>query len=228
MRLRSFPIITALAGLALASAPASADQRTDATALVMKAQNIVQDMARRPVTMRIPPAVLAQSRGIVIFPSVVKAGLIIGGSHGKGVVLGHQPGGDFSAPAFVSITGGSLGAQIGAEESSIILVLNSPVALDRFVTGKFKLGTDVSAVAGPTGAAGAKKADVYSYTQSKGVFAGASITGASVSVDQDRVTAFYAQPATASQLLTGPATAVTVPPVADDLRRALAQYAQRR
>ncbi|HEY3358693.1 MAG TPA: lipid-binding SYLF domain-containing protein [Polyangia bacterium] len=214
-----------MAAVMLTGGRAPADERDDALALVTNARTVLQEMTSRAPGQRIPPEVLANSHGIVILPAGAQAGP--GGPHGGGVVLGHQPGGRFSSPSLVTTTGGSRGAPGGAERSSVLLVLNNAAALDRFMVGGLRLGTEVSVVAGPTGTTGIERADVYAYADREADFAVSALAGATVTNDADRAAVLYRRPTTASSLLAGQAQGLRVPWAAADLRRALAQYAHR-
>lgn len=144
----------------------------------------------------IPPALLRNAQGIAIIPGVIKAGFIIGGKHGTGIVVVRE-GGDWSNPAFVTITGGSVGWQIGAESTDVILVFKSRKGINSMLKSKFTLGADAAVAAGPVGrqaSAGTDaqlKAEIYSYSRSRGLFAGISLEGASLQVDDEADDAFY-------------------------------------
>ncbi len=201
----------ALAALTLAvSAPARADARADATALTTSATLVFENMSAGPVAHRIPPQVLAGSYGIAIFPAAAP---------GRGVALAHLRDGRFSAPAFVTMTG-----LVGGEES-IILVFNTPDAFGNILSGHFALGADVTVAAGPMKARAHKKADVYAYAESKGLFAGGAITGVAITVDDHAAAAFYGRRLGAPQLLGGIVFDLTLPAPAMTLDAALWHYA---
>lgn len=126
--------------------------------------------------------------GVAIFPEVVKAGILVGGRYGEGLVMHHDPRtGKWYGPAFFSLSGGSFGLQFGASKTALVLVVNTPDGMDMFRGGNFTLGVDVQAVAGPggresyIGTAANALAPVYSYSVSKGVFAGVSMEGSVMS-----------------------------------------------
>lgn len=147
----------------------------------------------------IPPALLRQAHGIAVIPSVFKAGFVVGGRHGRGVLSVRTRDGSWSNPSFISLTGGSLGWQIGASSSDVILVFKSQRSVDRIADGQFSLGADASVAAGPVGrSAGAStnadfNAEVYSYSRSRGLFAGISLEGGRISIDQEANWRFYDQ-----------------------------------
>jgi lipid-binding SYLF domain-containing protein len=145
----------------------------------------------------IPPALLNNAQGIAIIPGVIKAGFIIGGRHGSGIMVVHDKEGEWSNPSFISITGGSIGWQIGAQSADIILVFRSKRSINNTMKGKFTLGGDASIAAGPVGRqveAGTDvqlKAEIVSYSRSRGLFAGLSLEGAALQIDDDANAAFY-------------------------------------
>lgn len=145
----------------------------------------------------IPPALLTQAYGIAVIPSVLKVSFILGGRRGSGVVAVRNENGKWSNPAFVNITGGSIGWQVGASSTDIILVFKSRKSIDRIARGEVTLGADASVAAGPVGrSVGAAtnikfEAEVYSYSRSRGLFAGVSLEGAAISVDDAANVDFY-------------------------------------
>jgi lipid-binding SYLF domain-containing protein len=145
----------------------------------------------------IPPSLLNNAEGIAIIPGVIKAGFIVGGRHGKGILVVHNKNGEWSNPAFVSFTGGSIGWQIGAQSADIILVFRTKRSVDNLMKGKFTLGVDASIAVGPVGRqveAGTDielKAEIVSYSRSRGLFAGFSVEGASLQIDDEANWAFY-------------------------------------
>lgn len=145
----------------------------------------------------IPPSLFNNAKGIAIIPGVIKAGFIIGGRHGKGILVIRSAEGEWSNPAFISFTGGSIGWQIGAQSADIILVFRTKRSVDNLMKGKFTLGADASIAAGPVGRqveAGTDiklKAEIVSYSRSRGLFAGFSVEGASLQIDDEANWAFY-------------------------------------
>lgn len=178
----------------------------------------------------IPPALLNEAHGIAVIPGVIKAGFIVGGRHGKGVVLLRE-GDTWSNPAFISFTGGSIGWQIGAQSIDVILVFKSRRGVEDMIKGKFTLGADAAVAAGPVGrqaeaATDAQlKAEIYSYSRSRGLFAGISLEGSVLSIDDGANAAYYGGDVTADRILTP--GAVSSPPAARKLRETLATYTSR-
>lgn len=145
----------------------------------------------------IPPALLRNAAGIAIIPGVIKAGFILGGRYGKGVLLVRNQKGRWSYPAFISLTGGSIGWQVGVESVDIVLVFKTARSIERIVHGKFTLGADASVAAGPVGRQASAatdvqlKAEIYSYSRSRGLFAGIALQGASLQIDEEDNDALY-------------------------------------
>jgi lipid-binding SYLF domain-containing protein len=144
----------------------------------------------------IPRAILGQAQGIAIFPDTVKAGFIVGGMRGRGVLSARTESG-WSSPAFVTLTGGSFGLQIGGQAADIILVINDRRGLENLVRNQFKIGADASVAAGPVGrdAQAATdiqlRAQILSYSRARGLFAGVTINGSTVRNDRDANERFY-------------------------------------
>ncbi len=145
----------------------------------------------------IPAALLRDAQGIAIVPGMLKGGFVIGVRHGNGVVVLRDENGNWRAPSFISITGGSIGWQAGIQSTDIVLVFKSKNSIRGFINGKFTIGADVSAAAGPVGreaSAGTDatlNAEVYSYSRSRGLFAGASLDGSAISLDNEETAAYY-------------------------------------
>ena len=145
-------------------------------------------------TEQIPSSVFQNAAGVAIVPSLIKAGLIAGGRYGNGVLLTHDND-QWSAPVFISIGGGSIGAQIGVMSTDLLLVFNNRSSIQELLeAGEFNLGADAIVTAGPAGAGGKvsiPNADIYAYRRSEGLFAGISLTGGELSIDQDKTRAYY-------------------------------------
>jgi len=156
----------------------------------------------------IPSQLLSLSQGIIIVPKMINAGLMIGGKHGKGVAMIKNKNGQWSDPVFVTITGGSVGAQIGVQATDLILVFKSSKTLTEIGKGSFTLGGDLSVAAGPVGRSSSAQTDykleaeVYSYSRSKGLFAGITLNGAALSVDAKANNDFYGNSLDANTILT--------------------------
>ena len=151
----------------------------------------------------IPSNVLANAKCVAIVPSLVKAGFIVGGQHGDGVASCRNDG-KWSAPGFFSISGGSVGAQIGVSGTSLVLLFMDQPAVDQLLSGDWKIEAGAGVAAGPVGAQSTTSpSGVLTYSRSKGAFAGVSLNGAHVHADKDAINGFYGKAYPYRDLLTG-------------------------
>lgn len=139
-----------------------------------------------------------KSAGVVIIPKYYKAAIGLGGSYGEGLVLRHDPAtGRWYGPSFMNITGASYGFQIGVQSTALLLVITNKAGMEHFYGNTVKLGANIDIAAGPVGRrAGAAtdqdlKASIYSYSMSKGLFAGVSLGGAVMSSDEDANSSYW-------------------------------------
>jgi lipid-binding SYLF domain-containing protein len=143
----------------------------------------------------IPTQLLERARGIAVIPNLIRGGFIVGGRRGRGVLTVRAENGAWSNPAFITLTGGSIGWQLGAESADVVLVFANDRSIKNIEGGKFTLGGDATAVAGPLGRRSTKavtaRSEVYIYVRSRGLFAGAAVEGARLDIDQDASAAFY-------------------------------------
>ena len=163
-------------------------------------------------------------KAVAIFPRLIQAGLGIGGMHGEGVILVKNSKGGWNGPSYTSLVGGSFGFQIGVQEVGLVLVITNESGLQAFTGGKgFKLGADVSIAAGPVGRdAGAATdsrvdASIYSYSMSKGLFAGVALSGSTINVNGDANKAYWGKPTEAKTALANPANSAKIKPLASEL-----------
>ena len=171
----------------------------------------------------LPTSILDKADCIVVFPSVKKIAVGIGGSYGRGVMVcrtGEKKNGSWGAPAMYKLDQGSIGVQLGSTATDFVLVVMNERGAEQILNGKTKLGGNAAAAAGPTGAAAngynadAMKVDVLTYSRTKGLFAGISLEGASMETDDEANKAVYGKPATAKQIIDG---GETVPPAGKTL-----------
>jgi lipid-binding SYLF domain-containing protein len=180
----------------------------------------------------IPQGLLQDAQGVAVIPGVFRAGFVVGGRLGRGVVLSRQGGGTWGNPLFITLAGGGVGWQIGVQSTDLVLVFRTRSSVDRLFKGKDKLtlGGDISVAAGPVGrefSAGTDaqlRAEIYSYSRSRGLFAGLSLEGAGLLVDHKATRAFYGIPggpagdygtqrgAIAAAALRGQLAALSTPP----------------
>jgi lipid-binding SYLF domain-containing protein len=179
----------------------------------------------------IPKELLDTSEAIAVFPGVIKAAFLIGGRGGQGVISRRVRGG-WSAPAFFNLSGGSFGAQIGAQKTDYVLLIMNQSGLDGLLKDKFELGGEVGISAGPVGREAAAStnprldAGILSYSRSKGAFIGAALKGAVITPDNDLNEAIYGKKA--DDLLRGPnLTFAQMPPSVRIFPRTLVRYSIR-
>jgi lipid-binding SYLF domain-containing protein len=178
----------------------------------------------------IPEAILGKAEGIAIFPSTIKAGFLVGGIRGRGVLSARNQG-TWSAPAFLTLTGGSIGLQIGGQAVDLILVINDRRGLENLVRNQFKLGADVAVAAGPVGRDAQASTDlqlraqILSYSRSRGLFAGVTVNGNTIRQDRDANTRFYGKPLDMKQIVFEGAVAEN-PPTVGPWLETLQRYAK--
>ncbi len=158
---------------------------------------------------RIPDNLLRDAEAIAVIPHVVKAGLVFGGRHGRGLLSVRMRDGLWSNPIFISLTGGSVGFQAGVASTDVILVFRTRRGVDSIVNGKFTLGADAAVAAGPVGRSAAMstdqklEAEIYSYSRSRGLFAGVALDGSALSVRERSNARVYGRDVTPRRILEG-------------------------
>jgi len=197
--------------------------RADEQETVDHCANIIRDFRSMP-EKGIPRDVLRHARGLAII-TVIKAGFIVSAKAGHGVVVA-RTGHGWSGPSFIATGGAGLGLQAGGQATDFVFVLNNRDAVRAFSRGgNVTLGADASVAAGPVGrnaeVAVTPTAAIYTYSRSKGLFAGVSLEGAVIGTQKDENARYYRRPVTAMDILTG---RVAPPPGASRLRAALASY----
>ncbi len=194
----------------------------DEVARLETATAVLREISNIP-EQGIPPALLHNAQGIAVIPNVVKVGFIVGGRFGRGVLIVRRSDGTWSAPAFVTIKGGSVGWQIGAESTDVVLVFKTKRSIEGLIHGTFTLGASASVAAGPVGRQAAAatnaqlKAEIYSYSRSRGLFAGVALDGSAIDIDKTADTAFYGKPISAAEIFHG--KKLPLPPAAAEFRK---------
>ncbi len=173
--------------------------------------NVMQELLRGDKGL--PTSVLNQAKCVLIFPSVKKVAVGIGGSYGRGVLVcrtGRKMDGAWGAPVMYALDQGSLGIQLGSTATDYVLAVMHDKGVDAILNGKTKLGADAAAAAGPTGAQATSynagdmgSSDVLTYSRSKGLFAGVSLEGASMESDNDANKKLYGKEVGAKEIVTG-------------------------
>jgi lipid-binding SYLF domain-containing protein len=221
----------AIAHPGLAAGPSAKDN--SATNEIKKVEDAIRvlDEMMKESDKGIPVKLLEKSAGIAIIPNVIKAAYIVGGRHGKGILLVRDKGGVWSNPSFIGLTGGSIGWQIGVESADIILVFRTPRSVANITRGKFTLGADAGVSAGPLGRSAEAstdaelKAEIYAYSRSRGLYAGLSLQGASLYVDTKANQNFYGLKGVGPQTIFE-GKVLKVPEVAEKLRKALENFSR--
>jgi lipid-binding SYLF domain-containing protein len=146
----------------------------------------------------IPESLLAEAQGVAIIQGMIKGSFVVGVRHGKGVLVARNAAGAWTTPVFITVTGGSVGWQAGLQATDVVVVFRNRRSVDGVLRGKFTLGADASVAAGPVGRDAAVatdarlQAELYSYSRSRGLFAGVAIDGAVMLVNHRSNAAYYA------------------------------------
>ncbi len=200
---RLFTISAATLALALSSgaqAAGSTEQR------VNDAIDVLQDFTAIP-EQGIPSNLLANAHAVAVIPGVIKAGFGIGGRYGKGILLVRQDDGAWSNPTFVTLGGASFGWQLGAQSTDLLLVFKDRRSIEHIAEGKLTLGGDASIAAGPLGRSTSAATDqrltaeIYSYSRSRGLFAGVALDGTWIGMDRKANEDYYGNGLSPMQIL---------------------------
>jgi lipid-binding SYLF domain-containing protein len=199
MLTRTTSLLTLLAAVILTGATASVQAQAREQGRLLTAAEVLGEL-RGARDQAIPDRLLERAYGIAVIPDVTKVAWFLGGRHGHGVLVVRDKDGRFCDPVFVTMTGGSLGMQWGVQSTDIVLVFTTPKGIEGINGGKVTLGADASVAAGPVGrqaSAGtdaAFKAEVYSYSRSRGAFIGIALDGGAINIDDQANAAFYNKP----------------------------------
>lgn len=200
--------------LLLAGLGWSADEQkeqSDVSKRIDSSARVLNEIMATP-EKSIPNKVMSDARCVAVIPSMVKIAVGFGGSHGKGVATCRTEHG-WSAPAPITITGGSWGLQLGGQAVDLVMVVTNEKGMQHLLSSKFKLGADASAAAGPVGRdAGADtdwkmKAEVLTYSRARGVFAGINLNGAAITQDKDETRILYGKFVPFEEILNGKVSA---------------------
>jgi SH3 domain-containing YSC84-like protein 1 len=194
---RHYPFVivaVALAAEVAVETPSLAQSVPEQT--VLTATNVLNEIMEVPISS-IPQGLLADAHGLAIIPGLIKGGFVVGVRHGRGVVLVRDEQGGWRPPVFVSLTGGSIGWQVGLQATDVILVFRTAKSVQGLLNGKFTIGADAAAAAGPVGRQASAatdaqlRAEILSYSRSRGLFAGVSLDGSMLQIDQAATQMFY-------------------------------------
>jgi lipid-binding SYLF domain-containing protein len=179
---------------AVLAAPARAAGAAKEEARLATATTVLEEFRHEP-DHGLPTWLLERAYGVAVIPEVIKGALIFGGRHGNGVMSIRDANGRFGNPIFISLTGGSVGFQWGAQATDVVLVFATRRSVDEFGRGAFTLGASGSVAAGPIGrtgeAAAGVSAEVYAYSRSRGLFAGVALDGTLIKFDGKANRRFY-------------------------------------
>jgi lipid-binding SYLF domain-containing protein len=200
-------IMFMLATLSLGTLCWADSAREDATERLGNATTVLHEIMGMP-DKGIPEEVLEHAKCVAVVPHMVKGGFVFGGKGGKGVATCRTANG-WSAPAFITISGGNWGLQIGVEAVDLVMIIQNEKGMQKLLSSNFHVGADASAAAGPVGRhaeAGTNwkmDTEILTYSRAKGVFAGLTLEGASIRQDNDSRRAIYGSKVTTKALLLG-------------------------
>jgi lipid-binding SYLF domain-containing protein len=227
MKARLFTVLFSIALLSISTASVLAQKGTgkdlqDAVKRVNSASEVMNEIMRIS-DKSIPRDLLAKAKAVVVFPGAIKGAFIVGGQGGKGVVV-RRYGKGWTAPAFLNMGGGSIGLQIGGSKTDYVMLVMNDKGLRNLLADQFEIGGEASVAAGPVGRTTAAStnvtldAEILTWSRSKGVFAGISLKGVTITSDKDLNTAIYQK--NAKQVISDP------PVLASDAPAALQKFGQ--
>ncbi len=197
MTRRALPLLAVLVAAIAIVTPLRAQKSEEEQKRIDNAL-MVLDEIMAAADKSVPRSVLEKAEGIAVFPSLLKGGIGIGGQHGRGILsVRDKKNGGWSNPAFLTINGGSIGAQIGVQAIDLVLVINNQRGLEQLVKNQFKVGADAGVAAGPVGREASAatdlqmRAQILSYSRTRGLFAGATLNGSTIKQDRDANERFY-------------------------------------
>jgi len=202
-------LLTALVGVALAVTAVAAHAQAREEGRLLLATQVLNDV-RNARDQGIPDRLLERAYGIAVIPDFTKVAFFLGGSRGHGVLVVRDASGHFTGPVFVTLTGGSFGFQWGVQKTDLVLVFTSRKGIEGITGGKLTLGGDISVAAGPVGRQASAATDqafnagVYSYSATRGIFAGVALSGAALTIDDSSDAELYHHPGLlASDIISG-------------------------
>lgn len=208
MRFGAAAIGVCIVGLSLATAGWAADKdKSDIDKRIEASANVLNEIMATP-DKAIPDKVMNDAKCVAVVPSMVKIAIGFGGNHGKGVATCRSPHG-WSAPAPITVTGGSWGLQLGGQAVDLVMIVTNDKGMQQLLSSKFKIGADASAAAGPVGRDAAAdtdwklKAEVLTYSRARGVFAGIDLSGTAITQDKDETRLLYGKMLPFGDILSG-------------------------
>jgi len=207
MKRRTLSVLAIIFAVTAIVGPLRAQQSDDEKERVREAITILDEIMAA-ADKAIPKSVMDKAEGIAVFPRLLKGGLGVGGQHGRGILsVRDKSTGAWSNPGFLTINGGSFGAQIGFQSIDLVLVIENQRGLEQLVKNQFKVGADAGVAAGPVGRDASASTDIQmraqilSYSRSRGLFAGVTLNGSTINQDRDANERFYGKPLTTSQIV---------------------------
>lgn len=239
MKLRSKKLFVAAVVAALAAIgplsqtnPLAAQNNEDEAKRVREAATVLDEIMGA-ADKAVPRSVMEKAEAIAVFPSLIKGGIGIGGQRGRGILsVRDRKNGGWSNPAFLTITGGSVGAQFGLQAIDLVLVINNQRGLEQLVKNQFKVGADAGVAAGPVGREASAatdiqmRAQILSYSRSRGLFAGVTLNGSTIRQDRDANERLYGVGYRTGQIVFEGMGAPTAADAVNNWRAALAKYAK--
>ena len=222
--MRAIPLV-----LAASVSMLYADEKGDVERL-SRATEVLQEIMQAP-DKGVPQPLLDKAECIVVVPGVKKIAFVGGGKYGRGFLTCRKPGAGWSAPAGVRVEGGSVGFQIGVSETDVLMLVMNKHGADRLLSSKFTLGGDASVAAGPVGRSATAETDAYmtaeilTWSRSRGIFAGLSLSGATLRQDLDTNQNLYGKPLLNKQIIQGD---VQPPAAAAEFLALLNKYSSRK
>lgn len=181
-------------------------RREDAVKRLGRAGEVFKEIMAAP-DAGIPEDLLDKSECVAIVPGITKGGFLLGARYGKGVVMCRKADRNWTAPAFITVSGGSVGLQIGVQRVDLVMVIMNRHGMEQLIGDEFTIGADASAAAGPVGRQTSAEtnirldAEILTYSRAKGLFAGVTLNGAVVKQDRDDNRAFYGKDTDAKTIL---------------------------
>lgn len=197
--------VMASAFLLLAGVSWSADNAHDQSEIAKRidASGKVLDEVMADRDHAVPPGVIKRAQCVAVFPSLVEVAALVGAKRGKGFVSCRINDG-WSAPAPITVTGGSWGAQFGGEEIDLVIIVMNGKGMRQLESGKFNLGVEASAAAGPVGThLWSMNSEVVTYARARGIFAGTNLDGSSIEQDEDDTRSLYGRSLSLTEILSG-------------------------
>jgi lipid-binding SYLF domain-containing protein len=195
--IKNYFVLTLLSVWMALTAPAALAQTDDEShedARLRTAATVLDELRQTPDS-RVPDWLMQRAYGVAVVPEVLKGAFIFGGRYGDGVLVTRDTENHFGNPVFIHLAGGSFGFQVGATSTDVVLIFVTQRSVENFARGKFTLGADASVAAGPLGrqgeAAAGVNAEVYSYSRSRGLFAGVALDGTVLAFDRKANQFFY-------------------------------------